>query len=196
MELKKATRVIGAMGLVAILNSPDNITGSAASQKVFQPIVIEQDIGEKMTDDEKHYEYVRLAFDSCNLVFKGKRTGIMPAYCPAVGDVCTSYVFKTSIFYKHPGMDGARKYLLEDTVSLFSDVRLPDISISRFERDIMNGGSNGGIYEPSETGIMPGDDKIILAISNGGQYFIRYYLNDTKKNNKIIDEILKAQAKK
>jgi hypothetical protein len=93
-------------------------------------------------------------------------------------------------------MDGARKYLLEDTVSLFSDVRLPDISISRFERDIMNGGSNGGIYEPSETGIMPGDDKIILAISNGGQYFIRYYLNDTKKNNKIIDEILKAQAKK
>jgi hypothetical protein len=43
---------------------------------------------------------------------------------------------------------------------------------------------------------MPGDNGIFLAYSKDGQFIITHYLLDTKKNNKIIDEILKAQAKK
>jgi hypothetical protein len=208
---------LGAAGLVAILNSPA-ISSMAQSvlwhtmlvqkiteplvieqdlvQKITEPLVIEQDISEKIPPKEKRYYELVKVFNDSALVFKGKCTDVTIAYCSAVDDLCASYRFRTQVFYKLHGKDMAQKYFLEDDISLFSDVRSLDASASRFDRAVMNGGANGGIYEPTAMSIMPGDNGIFLAYSKDGQFIITHYLLDTKKNNKIIDEILKAQAKK
>jgi len=216
LSLKKTFIVVAtAAGLAAILNNPGS--GSMAQgvseqaeivrkiaeplvieqdlvQKIIEPLVIEENILEKMSPKKKHYSDLSQAFQNSDLVFKGKCIDVTIAYCEAVGDLCASYVFETELFYKHPAIGGSRKYILKDKISLFSDVRSLD-DISRFERDMMNGGSNGGIYEPTGKSIIAGDSGIFMAKSNNGLYFIRYSVHG-KKNSRLMDEILSEQAKK
>lgn len=196
MDFKKATRVIGAVGLVAILNSPVKM---ASQQIMFQPYVIEQDITDKkMTEKEKHYYELSQAFHDSDLVFKGKCIDVSIAYCGAVGDLCTNYVFETDTFYKHSTIDGFRKDPVKHRLSLFYDVAFPIGSTSRFERAIMNGGGNGDLYEPTDTGIMAGDELIVFAKKKDlkhNEFFVKYYCHNTKKNNKALDEIVKGPKK-
>jgi len=189
-------KLISAMGLVAILSSP-GIAGRAASQeKLFQPYVIEQDITDKMSEKEKHYFALAQAFSDSDLVFKGKCIDVATAFCSPVGDMCTSYVFESEMFYKLHG--GVRKNWLKDKVSLFYDIPFNIGSMTRFKRGIMNGESNGGLYEPTDTGIMPGDELIVFAKKKDlthQELFIRYYCHATKKNNQVLDDVLKAFEK-
>ncbi|MBN2459764.1 hypothetical protein JXB28_05760 [Candidatus Woesearchaeota archaeon] len=194
MDYKK---IIGAVGLVAIISSP-GIAGRAASQEIFQTYVIEQDITEKMSEKEKHYFALSQAFSDADLVFKGRCVDVATAYCSAVRDVCTNYVFESDTFYKHPAIEGFRKDPVKHKLSLFYDVRLPDITITRQERAIMDGGSNGGLYEPTSTGIMIGDELIVFAEKKdlaNDEYFIRHYCQASKNNNKVLDEIVKGKEK-
>lgn len=185
--------MIGTVGLAAILGSPVK----DYSQQVFQPYVIEQDITDKMSEKEKHYFAVSQAFSDCDLVFKGKCTDVSTAFCGPVGDICTSYEFESEMFYKLHG--SVRKNWLKDKISLFYDVPFNIGSVTRLERSMMNGGSNGDLYEPTDTGIMPGDELIIFAKKKDlthNELFIRYYCHATKKNNQVLDDVLKAFEKK
>ena len=200
MDLKKATRVIGAIGLVAILNSPVKM---ASQDIMFQPKVTEQDLSEKEpSKKEKHYRELSEAFHNADLVFKGECIDVTVAYCSAVGDVCTNYVFESDTFYKNPSIVGVRKDPIKHTMKLWSDIRFPEDSISRFERAIMNGGSNGGLYElktSTSTGIMKGDKLIIFAYNKDlthPDYFISDFCHDNKKNSKALDEIAIRYVKK
>ena len=203
MKQITVTLGLGAAGLVAILNSPA-ISSMAQSvlwrtmlvQKITEPLVIEQDLLEKIPLREKRYYELVKVFNDSALVFKGKCTDVSIAYCSAVDDLCASYRFRTHVFYKLHGKDMAQKYFLEDDISLFSDARSLDASASRFDRAVMNGGANRGINEPTATSIMPGDNGIFLAYSKDGQFIITHYLLDTKENNKLLDKILETQAKK
>lgn len=216
LDLKITAIVVATASLAAILNNPSSIAQSAASRqiepivKIIEPLVIEEDIVqkiakplvteenlyEKISAEKKHYYDVSQAYSNSAVVLKGKCIGIAKDYCRAVNDICISYVFKTQVFYKHPAMESGRKYLLEDTVSLFSDVHFQEIPMSRFDRAVMNGGNNGGIYEPSATSIMPSDTLIVFASSKDGQYIIEKFLPDTKNNNKLLNDIVMKQAKK
>lgn len=208
MALKKVAGIVGTIGLTTILNNPDlvriinsqkiiqpNIVEQdLVQEKIIPPYVIEEDIKEKLSEKKKHFYDVKQAFNDSELVFKGKCIDVTMAYCGAVGDVCASYVFETDIFYKLHGTEDLRR--LKDKISLFSDVRSLDDSVSRLDRAVMQNGVNGGIYEPSATGIMPGDILIILADLNNGEYFAKYFLNNTKKNDRLLEEILESRQKK
>ena len=208
MALKKAASIVGTIGLTTILNNPDlvriinsqkimqpNIVEQdLVQEKIIPPYVIEEDIKEKLSEKKKHFYEVKQAFNDSDLVFKGKCTGVKIAYCGAVGDVCANYEFETEVFYKLHGTKDLRR--LKDKISLFSDVRSLDDSVSRLDRAVMQNGANGGIYEPSATGIMPGDTLFILASLNNGEYFAKHILHNTKKNGKLLDDILGSQAKK
>jgi len=194
LDMNKAAKVIGAVGLVALLNSPAKM---ASQQVVFQPYVIEQDITDKMSEKEKNYFALSQAFNDADLVFKGRCTDVSTGFCSPVGDLCTSYVFESEMYYKLHG--SIRKYPLKDMVSLFYDIPFNIGSTTRSERNIMNGGSNGDLYEPTGTGIMPGDELIIFAKKRDlthNELFIRYYCLATKKNIQALDDILSRQAKK
>jgi hypothetical protein len=200
LGLKKAARVIGAVGLVAILNSPVKI---ASQEIMFQPKVIEQNISEKEpSQKEKHYLELSQAFHNSDLVFKGECIDVTVAFCGTVGDVCTNYVFESDTFYKHPAIDGIRKDPVKHTIKLWSDIRFPEDSISRFERAVMNKGGNGDLYElktSTSTGIMKGDKLIIFASNKDlthPDFFISEFCYDNKNNNKLLDDIASRYVKK
>jgi hypothetical protein len=151
-----------------------------------------------MSAKEKHYYELSQAFHDSDLVFKGKCIDVRIAYCNAVGDICTNYVFESDTFYKHPAMDGVRKDPVKHTLSLFYDVIL-QIGMTRFERALMNEGSNGHVYEPTDNSIKAGDKLIVFArrkVLTHPDEIIFNYVNGTKNNSKELDEIASRYAKK